>query len=250
MEDPGSIPGRGTHLTIFFICAPRALRAYDLIHMPPPPPQRSTQHIPPVYVFDLDDVLMPTNALFALPRVRAMLQALNRGDVSQTHAVYRQFVSHDPLLVHRLGALNGERYLLTNGSQSHAEAATQALGVYPYLRNIVHAQSGCGLKPDPGPYTRIEALLRHHYAGDVSLHEPITLPPIVFFDDRLENLVYPKRRGWTTVWIPSAHEYHQLHQGGFRAPPYADFVFPTVYVALEYFLMVQRQYSLGDSHQA
>lgn len=211
--------------------------------MSPPPPTGPPPRAQPVYVFDLDDVLMPTDALFAHPRVRTILQSL-RGDDSQTHLAYQQFIGRDPLLTYRLNALRGDRYLLTNGSRMHALASTHALGVYPYLHDVVHAQSGYGLKPQAGPYHRIEALVRARHAGHVPLDQPVALPPIVFFDDRLENLVYPKQRGWTTVWIPPAAEHAAMmgSDGSRRVPPYVDYSFPNVYAALEYFLMVQGQY--------
>ena len=213
--------------------------------MHPPTTTNPSTHGLPVYVIDLDDVLMPTEALFTHPWVRHLLQSLRRGDDTQTRATYQQFITQDPLLAYRLSALRGDRYLLTNGSQAHALAATHALGVYPYLHELVHAQSGYGLKPQPGPYHRIESLVRARHAMHTSLDQPVALPPIVFFDDRLENLVYPKQRGWTTVWIPSEKEQAVLigRDGSRRVPAYVDYSFPNVYVALEYFLMVQRQYS-------
>lgn len=191
----------------------------------------------PVYIFDLDDVLMPTEALFAQPQVQATLQRIRGTAYAYMHAAYQQFVPHDPMLIHRLRALRGDFYLLTNGSHSHALAATDALGVYPYLVDMVHANSGVGMKPQPGPYRRIEQLVRARYAPQVPTDQPILLPPLVFFDDRVENHEFPKQRGWTTVWI------HASATSATQRPPYVDYIFPNVYAALEYFLMLQKQYS-------
>ena len=212
--------------------------------MPPPPPTSLPPRVQPVYVFDLDDVLMPTEALFSHPQVQTILNSLNRDDDSQTHLVYQQFIARDLLLTSRLNALRGDRYLLTNGSRMHALAATHALGVYPYLHDVVHAQSGYGLKPQVGPYHRIESIVRSRHARHVPIDQPVALPPIVFFDDRLENLVYPKQRGWTTIWITPAAEHAAMmgSDGSRRVPPYVDYTFPNVYTAIEYFLMVQEQY--------
>ena len=230
-------------LLCFLSVAGQAADELLLVRMPPPPPTTASASTLPVYVFDLDDVLMPTDALFAQPRVRAILHSLNKEDYPQFHAAYQQFVARDPLLIYRLSALRGDRYLLTNGSQAHALASTHALGVYPYLRDVVHAQSGYGLKPQAGPYHRIETIVRARHAVHVPLDQPAALPPIVFFDDRLENLVYPKQRGWTTVWIPPSAAQAEMGDNGFLQPPaYVDYTFPNVYVALEYFLMVQEQY--------
>lgn len=195
------------------------------------PPSRLSPP-PPVYVFDLDDVLLPTSTLFSQPRVQAILQSLNRAQAPHVHAAYQQFVEPDPMLVHRFTSLVGDRLLLTNGSRSHAVASTHALGLLPYLHGIVDANSGVGLKPDNGPYARIELLLRNKYAPHAPLTESVQLPPIVFFDDRLENLIKPKRRGWTTVWITSVHPK--------MVPSYVDGAFPNVHAALEHFLTRQR----------
>lgn len=177
---------------------------------------------------------MPTEALFASPRVRRILHVLGGTNYVNTHIAYQHFLTRDPALTLRLQALQSDRYLLTNGSHGHAVAATHALGVYPYLRGIVHANSGVGLKPQAGPYDRIEQLVRAHRAAHVPPGFPAMLPPIVFFDDRVENLEYPKSRGWTTVWIcPLVND---------AQPTFVDYVFPNVYVALDYFVMLRTQY--------
>lgn len=186
----------------------------------------------PVYVFDLDDVLLPTSTLFSQPRVQAILQSLNRAQAPHVHAAYQQFVVPDPMLVHRFTSLMGDRLILTNGSRSHAVASTHALGLLPYLHGIVDANSGVGLKPDTGPYARIELLLRNKYASHLPITESVQLPPIVFFDDRLENHINPKQRGWTTVWITSVLPT--------MVPSYVDFAFTNVHAALEHFLVRQR----------
>lgn len=193
----------------------------------------------PVYVFDLDDVLMPTSALFSNPHVKKILQSLNRNrnraQSQHVHAAYQQFIHVNPMLVHRIRSLKGNRYLLTNGSRSHAVASTHALGIFPYLTNIVDANSGVGLKPDSLPYIRIEQLIRQTYASHIPTNQPALLPPIVFFDDRLENHIYPKRRGWTTVWIHPENTHLK--------PDYVDYTFPHIHAALVYFLMIQDQYN-------
>ena len=176
---------------------------------------------------------MPTEALFAQPAVRRVLQSVLGKSYDHTHAAYQQFLTRDPVLMHRFQALHGDCYLLTNGTQSHAIASTHALGLYPYLTHMVHANSGVGLKPYAGPYTRLEQLVRSRHAPHVPADHPASLPPIVFFDDRVENHQYPKQRGWTTVWIYPPATTTMVR------PPFVDYVFPNVYMALEYFLMVQ-----------
>lgn len=197
----------------------------------------STTDSLPIYIFDLDDVLMPTEALFSQPRVKEILRSNHTRRSIHTFQAYRQFIREDAGLVRRLNKLRGERYLLTNGSQNHALASLHALGIASCFVDMVHANSGVGLKPNQGPYALMEHVIRHRYAPHVPLHQPAQLPPLIFFDDLVENHEHPKQRGWTTVWIYPYATNNTLK------PYYVDYVFPNVYVALEYFLMVQNQYA-------
>ena len=196
--------------------------------MPIPHPNMFIQHVP-IYVFDLDDVLMPTEALFNEPRVKGILSTFCANTtLLQISSAYQQFISHNQTLVNHLSAHPVPHYLLTNGSHSHAIASTNALGILPYFSSIVHSQSGAGMKPEEGPYLLTENMIRNQYIQhDPSFHYR-KLPPIVFFDDRVENHVYPKQRGWTTVWIvPNAHNQTK--------PAHVDYMFSNVYQALHFF---------------
>ena len=180
---------------------------------------------------------MPTEALFAQPRVKRILQSLDRSQSANIHAAYQQFLVPNQMLIHKIKSLKGERLLLTNGSHSHAIASTHALGVLPYFSGVVSSNSGVGLKPDSGPYILIEKMIRYKHAPRVPSHLPANLPPIVFFDDRLENHFRPKHRGWTTVWIQPNRSLNT------NIPSYVDYVFPNVHAALGFFLILQAQYN-------
>jgi len=197
----------------------------------------STTDSLPIYIFDLDDVLMPTEALFSQPRVKEILRSIHNRHSIHTFQAYRQFIHENEGLVRRLNELRGERYVLTNGSQNHASASLHALGIASCFVDMVHANSGVGLKPNAGPYTLMEHVIRNRYAPNVPLHQPAQLPPLIFFDDRVENHEHPKQRGWTTVWINPYVTNNTLK------PYYVDYVFPNVYTALEYFIMIQNQYA-------
>ena len=72
------------------------------------------------------------------------------------------------------------------------------------------------MKPYPLVYNYFEKLKKNKYQN-------------VFFEDRVENLVYPKKIGWITVLI-DPYIYHNKVKIA-----YVDFVFPDIYKALEFF---------------
>lgn len=197
----------------------------------------------PIYIFDLDDVLMPTGAMFSQPHVQGLLRSIPKQDTINTYSTYQQIIHKDLKLNKLLAELKSDRYLLTNGSQLHALASLHALGISDYFINMVHSNSGVGLKPNQGPYALMEHVIRNRYAPHVPLHQPAQLPPFVFFDDRVENHEHPKQRGWTTVWI------YPYATNNILKPHYVDYVFPDIYVALEYFLMIQNQYTSGSEYK-
>lgn len=203
-------------------------------HQPQPQPQpQQAPHF--IYVFDLDDVLMPTTALFNQPGVREWLSTFYRtNQLSQIAAGYQRVLHPNPTLIHYLHQLPGQKHILTNASRAHAYASLQALGLHTYVQSVVDADQGIALKPDPAPYHHLQNMLLRQYEG---LPPETTRPRIVFFDDRIENHYAPKRLGWTTVWIYGAVDARERarHQ---VIPTHVDVAFATIEEALRYFVSV------------
>ena len=120
--------------------------------------------------------------------------------------------------------LRGPKFILTNASRLHAYASIQALQVQSFFVGQLDADSGIQLKPSYNAFINMQNIVNRQI--------PTEDKQIVFFDDRLENLVAPSRMGWITVWIkPQALEVHK--------PFYVSFVFSSVHEALSFIIRVQ-----------
>ena len=161
-----------------------------------------------VYVFDLDNTLMDTNRLFAE----------QRGSVITDQNIEREYdrlVPTDPYLIHLLRHVRGQKYILSNGTRAHVYQSCRALGIRPLLAGQVDRNTGPHMKPHPSIYN-----VTHNYiTGAVP-----DRTSIIFFDDLVENLVYPKTLGWTTVLINPRFTQQSLD--------HVDVVFPDIYTAL------------------
>ena len=203
-----------------------------------PPPARA----PTVYVFDLDDVLMPTTALFQQPGVREWLNnAYDSQQMQRIAFAYQRVLHPNPTLIHYLHRLPGQKHVLTNASRVHAQAALSALGLEPYVQSVVDANQGLPLKPNPMPYTYlqntiVQQLQRHlAYPPRSPAAHAALRPRMVFFDDRVENHLVPKRLGWTTVWIYGC--LSERERSGYTViPSHVDLAFATIEEALRHFL--------------
>ena len=102
------------------------------------------------FVFDLDDTLMPTEAMFA--RNRPLLQSLVGKSAEDVRQTYASFIPFDESLLRQLSDLRGPKYLLTNGTRSHAYAALHALGVQPLFAGQLDRNSSPYMKPHPQVY--------------------------------------------------------------------------------------------------
>ena len=106
------------------------------------------------YVFDLDDVLLPTTRLFAQPHARQWLHSFKQtNNVHTTCIGYQKLVQPNPLLVHYVRQLRGAKYVLTNASRLHAYASLGALGLHRLVEGQLDANSGeahpTQIKPSP-----------------------------------------------------------------------------------------------------
>lgn len=197
----------------------------------------SSQPVRPatIYVFDLDDVLMQTTALFSQAGVREWLDAFyHTNQISQIAAGYQRVLHPNPTLIHYMHQLSGQKHILTNASRTHAYASLQALGLHSYVHSVVDADNGMALKPDAAPYVHLQNTLLRQYD---TVGAGATRPRIIFFDDRLENHYVPKRLGWFTVWIYGALDARE--RARYQViPNHVDVAFATIEDALRYFVSV------------
>lgn len=211
-------------------------------HTSPPTRAPTPARPPTVYVFDLDDVLMPTTALFQQPGVREWLNnAYGSQQMQRIAFAYQRVLHPNPTLIHYLHRLPGQKHVLTNASRIHAQAALSALGLEPYVQSVVDANQGFPLKPNPTPYTYlqntiVQQLQRHvAYPPRSAAAHAALRPRMVFFDDRVENHLVPKRLGWTTVWIYGC--LSERERSGYTViPSHVDLAFATIEEALRHFL--------------
>ena len=183
------------------------------------------------YVFDLDDVLLPTTRLFAQPHARRWLHSFKQTDDVRTTCIgYQKLVQPNPLLAHYIRQLRGAKYVLTNASRVHAYASLGALGLHRLVEGQLDANSGTALKPAAAPYLTMQRIVQQQHPHNTASASH----NIVFFDDRPENHIVPKRLGWTTVWV-----YGALDAGTVREHEHAHWIdlrFSTVEAALAYFV--------------
>ena len=196
------------------------------------------------YVFDLDDTLMPTTAIFRDSRNQRALLLATRGARTENERVrsllpvYNKMIHPDPRLISLLTRLRGRKVLLTNGTRAHAYASLRALGLCPHFYGQVDRNSGAPMKPSAPIYALVQ---RHMHAHD---RARAGAPPLryVFFDDLVENLAQPKRMGWVTVWITGEA---RAAAAVYPVPPYVDYRFAHVYDALQFFIDAQRRLNTG-----
>ena len=172
------------------------------------------------YVFDLDNTLLDTDNLFTTKILgKNFLENYNKIQV-------------DDELVDALDNLVGIKMILTNASRAHAYKSLQKLGIQQQFVAMVDAEhTSPFIKPSPVGYKLIES---------ITLQMSNTAHwRYVFFDDLHENLIQPKKRGWTTVLI-LRHENGYINskitnKNAFGIFPYADYIFYDVKDAIKRF---------------
>lgn len=178
------------------------------------------------FVFDLDDVLLPTTYIFQQPHIRQRLSQLYSSSDSIARA-YQSFIHPDMQLIHLLHQLRGLKFLITNASQRHAQASMEALCIAHYFQAQLNANSNLPLKPNPHMY---QAMHNHIVRG--LANQPAQ---IFFFDDRIENLIEPRLLHWNTVWIFGTTPQRSHNTSRQNLPSFVNYAFPTVHEALRYF---------------
>ena len=180
------------------------------------------------WVFDLDDTLYPpTGEIYAqmANRIRAyVMKALNIDEQSAAviqKEYYRKYgatvwglmVEHDvdpedftdyiheldlsslrenPELRKLLNALNGRKFVFTNGAYEHAERVLKRLGLHECFSGIFSIREADYI-PKPALQTYLKMLKTFGLKPEES----------IMFDDSPANILGAKRAGMHTVWISS-----------------------------------------------
>lgn len=176
----------------------------------------------PCFVFDLDDVLLPTTALFQNPHIQHVLRTMDTTSLTAVVQAYQSFIHPDMHLIGCLHRLKSPKYILTNASRGHAHASLNALCITQYFQGQLDANCSIPLKPNRQMYVT----MHNHIVRSM----PNQSIQIIFFDDKIENLVEPRLLNWVTVWICGDQSL-----GGQPVPSFVSYVFRTVHDALHFF---------------
>ncbi|WP_274630429.1 pyrimidine 5'-nucleotidase [Arvimicrobium flavum] len=116
---------------------------------------------------------------------------INSDDFLQrVHDIDYSWLSPDPALGAAIKALPGRKFILTNGSRTHAERTARQLGIFEQFDDIFDIVAA-GLTPKPARETYDKFLALHEVAG----------PNAAMFEDLARNLIAPKALGMTTVLV-------------------------------------------------
>jgi len=110
--------------------------------------------------------------------------------LEKAHAIDYSALLPDPALGEAIKALPGRKFILTNGSVSHAKAAAGALGILDHFEDIFDiVAAGYLPKPASQTYEKFAALTKLDTAH------------AAMFEDLPRNLVAPKALGMKTVLL-------------------------------------------------
>ncbi len=112
------------------------------------------------------------------------------GFLERAHAIDYSALMPDPALGEAIKALPGRKFIFTNGSVPHAQAAARALGILDHFDAIFDIVAA-GYVPKPAGAT---------YDKFASLHR-VDTKNAVMFEDLPRNLQVPKALGMRTVLL-------------------------------------------------
>ena len=151
--------------------------------------------------------------------------------------MYQKIIPPDPVLIKLLIELHGNKFLFTNGSRMHGYCGMSALGISPYFTGQLDSNSSNILKPNPRVYHLLENSINNINNPNRNLYLNSSSKQIIFFDDQYVNLIYPKSRGWITVWITKQPDKSKKH---------ADLQFTNIYDAIHFFIKMQNLQKRGN----
>jgi putative hydrolase of the HAD superfamily len=112
------------------------------------------------------------------------------GFLEQAHSIDYSALLPDPALGDAIKALPGRKFIFTNGSVPHAQAAARALGILDHFDDVFDIVAA-GYLPKPASAT---------YDKFASLHR-IDTARAAMFEDLPRNLLVPKALGMRTVLL-------------------------------------------------
>jgi putative hydrolase of the HAD superfamily len=112
------------------------------------------------------------------------------GFLEQAHAIDYSALLPDPALGDAIKALPGRKFIFTNGSVPHAQAAARALGILDHFDDVFDIVAA-GYVPKPAGST---------YDKFASLHR-VDTTAAAMFEDLPRNLQVPKALGMRTVLL-------------------------------------------------
>jgi putative hydrolase of the HAD superfamily len=138
---------------------------------------------------------------------------------------YRHVITPDPELASLLDSLPGKKIVLTNGSRTHAHNSILALGLSSCMcgqidatsMNTIPTANRGKLKPYPFMYALTVRHMNRRFNHSIKKY--------IFYDDLVENLIVPKKMGWTTVYIGNTVTNR-------NKDPFIDYCFPNIKSAL------------------
>jgi putative hydrolase of the HAD superfamily len=136
--------------------------------------------------------------------------------LSFAHDIDRSTLPADPALSESIGRLPGRKVIFTNGSEGHAIATAEQLGILQHFDGIFDiVAAGYTPKPDPRTYTRF--FERHG----------VDPRGAAMFEDLEKNLLVPHQTAMKTVLVVAAngaHDHREAWEKVAAAPPHVDFV--------------------------
>ena len=155
------------------------------------------------FVFDLDDTLL-----------------------FHQNNIHYNYICENVELSYYLDKLQYPKYILTNGTNGHANLILTNMKIKDKFQTIYARDTMEYNKPHPYSYKIVTDNIiqtnQEHFKGN---H---TKNIILFFDDLLENLQEANNHNWITIWIhPNSHQSSQYE--------YVDYAFPNILTALIHF---------------
>lgn len=140
--------------------------------------------------------------------------------------IYHQFgqvdynnIRPDSNLFNLLDELKHPKIIYTNGTFGHAEEVLKNMRLSRLFTAIYARDTMPAMKPLMESYSFVEKDIRKNINKKNQYY---------FFDDRLENLVTAKSRGWITIWVNTDFMNKNM---------YVDYAFPNIHTAVMYFLI-------------
>ena len=130
--------------------------------------------------------------------------------LGHVHNIDYSFVPHDPILDNALSTIKGTKYILTNGTHSHAMNCLKRLGITHHFQTSEIGENG---KPKTRIFDVVDADMipkprREPYdlflqKFDLSLDD---VRGAVFADDITSNLEIPHEFNMKTLWVDTGNE--------------------------------------------